>query len=270
MFRRRILTVFLLTTLVAGAAIWLSLAPPTSYTQVEYRFRDLIARAGRTAPLNPDLIFLAIDSDSINLDPELDINGLFSSSTNDPESRRALEIMSKGWPWNREIYAMILKRLVSAGAKVVAFDCLFPAPAAGDDAFRSALDQFASQVVIGSNFVTPRNMAKAPKIRSSFDSPAQTLIPKAIAPDDRIGFTNFFTGENQIVRGAQYRVAFREQDKATAIYLSLSACAVSKAGHAQLVPHDLAEHLIRFTGPPRGGFKPHPIFELFCPRILGT
>jgi len=59
----------------------------------------------------------------------LDLEGLFSSSSGNPESRRALEIMSKGWPWNREIYALILERLVGAGARVGAFDCLFPEPA---------------------------------------------------------------------------------------------------------------------------------------------
>ena len=47
--------------------------------------------------------------------------------------------MSKGWPWDRQIYAMILERLVGAGAKVVAYDCLFPGAAPGDDAFRAAL-----------------------------------------------------------------------------------------------------------------------------------
>ena len=93
-------------------------------------------QAVRTPP-NPNLLFLAIDSDSVSLDETLDIEGLFSSSSSNPELRRALEIMSKGWPWNREIYAIILERLVGAGARVVAFDCLFPEPAPGDDAFRA-------------------------------------------------------------------------------------------------------------------------------------
>jgi len=48
--------------------------------------------------------------------------------------------------------------------------------------------------------------------------------------------------------------------------LSVSARAVSKIGHSELVPDDLAEHLIRFTGAPRSGFRPHPIFEIFVPE----
>ena len=106
---------------------------------------DRIPGAGRhrpirhTTPANPDLLFLAIDSDSVSLDETLDLQGLFSSSLSDPGSHRALEIICKGSPWNREIYALILDRLVRASAKVVAFDCLFSASAPGDDAFRVAL-----------------------------------------------------------------------------------------------------------------------------------
>src|SRR5438132_6141157 len=224
----RTLVVFLLATLCAAAAALLDFTSPSYYWQTEYRVRDAIARSGRTTPPNPDLLFLAIDSDSVTLDETLDLQGLFSSSSSDPGSRRALEIMSKGWPWNREIYAMILERLVRAGAKVVAFDCLFSAPAPGDNAFRVALEQFKPQAVIGSNFVSPDNVERSSRIPSSYDPPPETLIPKTPTQDERVGFTNFFADENKVVRGAQYRFAFRERDS-IANYLSLSARVVSKA-----------------------------------------
>lgn len=266
MFRRRVLLVVLLTALCAGCAVWLEVSRPLFHVQAEYRLRDLIARSGRTTPLNPNLVFFAIDSASVTLDEELDLKGVLASSSADPESHRALEIMTKGWPWNREVYALILKRLVGAGAKVVAFDCLFPQSGPGDDAFRTALDLFRSQAVIGSNFVSPDNVARSFKIPSSYEPPAETLIPRTGALDDRVGFTNFFMGENKIVRDAQYRVAFREGGNPTQTYFSLSARAISKAGHPELVPDDLAEHSIRFTGPPREGFRPHSIFEIFAPE----
>src|ERR1700680_4925617 len=110
MFRGRIIVVVLLTTLCAVTASWLDWKRPINYGQAEYGLRDVIARCGRTTPINPDLVFLAIDSDSVTLDEDLDINRLFPSSANDPGCRRALEIMSKGWPWDRQIYAMILER----------------------------------------------------------------------------------------------------------------------------------------------------------------
>ena len=265
MFHRRILIVALLTALCAGAGAGLELLRPAFYVQAEYRIRDLIARSGRTTPVNPDLVFLAIDSASITLDEELDLKGLLSSSSVDPKSHRALEIMTKGWPWDREVYALILERLVSAGAKVVAFDCLFPAPGVNDDVFRAALDRFQSHVVIGSNFVSPDHVERTFKIPSSYEPPAGTLISGG-PMDDRVGFTNFFTGENRFVRDAQFRVAFRERGSATQTYFSLSARAISKAGHPELVLADLAERPLRFTGGPRTGFPPHSIFEIFVPE----
>ena len=163
--------------------------------------------------------------------------------------------MSKGWPWDREIYALILERLVRAGAKVVAFDCLFPASAPGDDAFRVALEEFRPQVVIGSNFVSPDNVERSSRIPSSYEPPAETLIPKTPTQDERVGFTNFFADENKVVRGAQYRVAFHERENSITTYLSLAARVASKSGHRELIPNDFAEHLIRFTSSPRTAFR---------------
>src|SRR2546423_3263166 len=263
---RRIVVAILLVALCAGAASLLDLFPPSYYLQTESRLRDAIARSGRTTPANPNLLFLAIDSDSVSLDETLDIKGLFSSSSSNSELRRALEIMSKGWPWNREIYAIILERLVGAGAKVVAFDCLFPQPAPGDDAFRAALERFRPQAVIGGNFVSPENVSRSSQIPSSYDRPTETLTPKISMPDARIGFTNFFADENKIVRGAQYKVDFRAPGELMATYLSLSARVASKTGHPELIPNDLAEHFIRFTGAPRKGFRPRPLFEIFVPE----
>src|SRR5437868_11913360 len=216
---RRIVVAILLVALCAGAASLLDLFPPSYYLQTESRLRNALDRAGRTTSANPNLLFLAIDSASVSLDETLDLEGLFLSSSGNPESRRALEIMSKRWPWNREIYAMILERLVGAGAKVVAFDCLFPESAPGDDAFRTALERFRPRAVIGSNFVSPENVNRSSRIPSSYDPPAETLIPTSPTQDERIGFTNFFADENRIVRGAQYKVDFRERGESMATYL---------------------------------------------------
>ncbi len=265
-FRRRIYIAILFTALFAGAALILQFVRPTYYVQTEYELRDAIARDGRTTPPNPDLIFLAIDKASVTLDPTLDVEDLFASTRTEPAFRGALGLMAKGWPWDREVYALLLERLIGAGARVVVFDCLFPEPAAGDDAFRAALDRFRSQVVLGSNFVTPEDVDLTRRFPSRYDQPTTTLISPNESPDDRVGFTNFFAGENRIVRGAQFRVAFRSPQESTATYLSLSARAAVKAGYAALLPNDFAEHVIRFTGAPRAGFRPHPVFEIFVPE----
>jgi len=63
---RRIVVAILLVGLCTGAACLLDLLSPSVYLQTEFRLRDAIARAGRTTPANPNLVFLAIDSDSVS------------------------------------------------------------------------------------------------------------------------------------------------------------------------------------------------------------
>ena len=263
---RRIVVAILLVALCAAAADLLDLTSPSYYLQTESRLRDAIARSGRTTPANPNLLFLAIDSDSVSLDETLDLEGLFSSSSGNPESRRALEIMSKGWPWNREIYAIILERLVGAGAKVVAFDCLFPEPAPGDDAFRAALERFGPQAVIGSNFVSPENVNRSSKIPSSYDRPTETLIPKTPMPDERVGFTNFSPTKTKLCAALNIKSISVSPGRRWQLICPFRHVSFQKAGHPELIPNDLAEHFIRFTGAPRKGFRPRPLFEIFVPE----
>jgi signal transduction histidine kinase len=266
MSRRRTFIAALLTAICAGVAVWLDLDRPAYFASIEYRLRDLIARAGRTTSPNPDLVFVAIDSDSVNLDPTLDVQDLFSSAASDPECRHALELMTKPWPWNREIYAVIARRLLNAGAKLVAFDCLFPGPGPGDDALRSALDEFKSQIVIGGNFVSRVDADMSRSVPSSYQLPSETLLPHATKPDPRVGFTNFFTGDDKIVRNIQYRVAFRDRENPIASHFSLAACVANNTGHAEQIPLGIGERMIRFTGARRVGFPPHPIFEILVPE----
>ena len=272
MFRRRIAVIAGIGALCAAAMALLDYARPATYVAAEYALRDVLAHNGRTAAANGDLVFLAIDNASVTLDAELDLADLYPSSADDPNAGRALELMCKGWPWRRDVYGMILDRLADAGAKVVVFDLLFAAEAEGDAAFREALDRHRSRAVVGSNFVSAGAVESAASIRSSHTVPAETLIPRGNSLDDRIGFSNFFTGADQIVRAAQFRVGFRRSDRhqsdsaQTDECLSLAARAVEKAGRSDLIPAGREEQPFRYTAPPRAGFRPRSVFEIFVPE----
>src|SRR5438093_7374692 len=122
MLRRRSLLLCLITVLCTLAAA-LAYEFRFSFAQKsELLIRDAIVRHGRLAPADPRLVFLAIDQDSISLDEEIDIKNLLHVSESDAEDFRALHLMSRGWPWPREIYAHVLDRLARAGASVVVFD----------------------------------------------------------------------------------------------------------------------------------------------------
>jgi signal transduction histidine kinase len=267
MLRRRVTIALVIALVCNGAVILTEIVQPSVYVQTDLWLRDTISRHGRMAKINPDLIFLAIDNDSITLDPTLDVGDLFSSGQMPPESARALQLMSQGWQWNREVYALALDRLIGAGAKAVVFDLFFTEPKPGDDKFRAALDRYRGHAIIGSNFVTAPDVHFARQTPSRYDLPTSSIVPASALPDPRIGFTNFFVDDKSVVRGAQYQIAFRDGNRDEATYLSLAAQAAVDSGRRDAIPPDLSEHLIRFAGAPGIGFKPHSIYEIFVPEF---
>ncbi|HXA09876.1 MAG TPA: adenylate/guanylate cyclase domain-containing protein [Chthoniobacterales bacterium] len=231
--------------------------------------RDAVARAGRTTPPNPALVFLAIDSDSVGLDATTDVKQLYGLSDKQSVEAHALELMSQAWPWSREVYALVLRRLVDAGAKVVAFDLTFPTATPEDPPFRLALDRYKEHVVIGSNFISSASRGFA-TVDASLTRPPESLVPETQPMDDRVAFTNFWPEEDEVVRQAQFRITFEQVQgnlpgPKTERFLSFAAQTLIKAGRADAVPGGLDERLFRFTAPPRIGFRPHSLFEIFVP-----
>jgi adenylate cyclase len=234
------------------------LSRPFAYVRLCNLYRDAVSRVGKTAPANPDLVFLAIDAASVNLD-ESDIKDLFGLDGNNSEEVHALRLMSARFPWPREVYALILERLVRAGARIVAFDLNFPGPSDDDPQLRSAFNRYSHRVVVGSNFID-----------GALTRPSETLIPQTSPMDNRIGFTNFWADDDDVVRSARYRVTFEQvremQPKSgSEQFVSLAAASLAKAGFAVDLPADVEGHSLRFTAAPRRGFPPHSVFEIFVP-----
>ncbi len=265
MRRQRKLFSALLTLLVTGTLIFFRDASPL--VLAENALRDFLAAIGRKTPANPDLVFLAIDNDSVSITPNEDLSALFGVTDSNSEAGRALNLMAGGWPWSREVYALIIERLMGAGAAAVAFDLTFPTEGKGDAAFRAALERYSDRVVLGGNFVS--STTNSDSNAASFSRPSGTLLSQTT---DQVGFVNFWPEIDEIVRGAQYRVTFEQvngdflPESGSEQFVSLAARAVAKAGHGDLVPRDLESRLIRFTGRPREGFPARSVFEIFAPR----
>lgn len=255
---KRVLVISGLALLIILIVSAVELVRPYFYLRLCNLYRDAINRGGRTAPPNPSLAFLAIDVASVNLD-ESDIDDFFNLAGNESKEVRALRLMTEGYPWPREVYALVLERLVEAGARVVVFDLTFPGPSEADPAFRSALDRYAGQVVIGSNFVD-----------GTLTRPADTLIEQTSPIDDRIGYANFWSDDDEVVRRARFHATF-EQVRDMKIkpdserFSSIAAAALRKAGFDKDVPADTDDHAIRFTAAPRQGFPPTSLYKIFVP-----
>ncbi|MEP6685800.1 MAG: adenylate/guanylate cyclase domain-containing protein [Verrucomicrobiota bacterium] len=233
----------------------------------EYRYRDAVTAAGRFQPPDDRLLFLAIDSTSVSLS-DLDLKTLYADVKQDSAEFRALNIMAAGWPWSREIYALLADRLFEAGASAVVFDLLFPKPAPGDEAFQKALNRFHGRVVVGSNFVS--EVIGPGRESWSLNLPSITVVPDAQPGHPSIGYVNFWPGPNGVVRSARYHATLEQMqggpapDAVTSETPSSLATRAAAALNAANSSEGFEDRLIRFSGPV-GTFTPIPAYQVFVP-----
>jgi adenylate cyclase len=266
---RRVFVTSVVALFCFVALVALDVVRPFAYSRLSNIYRDAVSRAGRKTAPNPNLVFLAIDSDSVGLETGADLEEMFGVAAKDSVEARALSAMAQHWPWRREVYALVLERLVEAGASAVFFDLTFPTPTAGDAPFQQALERYRDHVVVGSNFVSASSRGFVMS-GASHTRPPDSLIPQTTPMDDRVGYTNFWPDDDDVVRRAQFRVTFEQVQGEpfrgdSEQFVSLGARALMKAGLANAVPAGVDDHMFRFTAPAREGFSPHPIFEIFVP-----
>ena len=227
--------------------------------QAELSMQDRFMRFGRPAQPDSKFVFLARDTASANLDGT-DLNRLFDLTAADADSRRALDLMVHEWPWSREVYAIVLDRLIRAGARAVAFDFTFPKPSPDDEAFRDSLARHQDRVVVAGNITEDFEGAAF-----VFGVPTATLVPETSPRDSRIGFDNFWPEADGIVRKAQFRWAVQYGVWQSREESSLAARTLEKAGFGASVPTGQESYRPRLAGPP-GTFRPFSIHEIFVPK----
>jgi adenylate cyclase len=194
---------------VLGAALLVFLAPhavphavrapsdPNAWWWVgprfEGRLHDQLLALGRPAPTHPDLRFVAIDAGSL-------------APVSTPEEladSRGLQLIQNGWPWSREVYALLADKLLNAGAKLVVFDLLFGPARDGDPEFRAALERHRERVLVGAN-LTPSSFSQDAAVPATFQGVSPTLLPQGSEQDPRIGSVNFIPEGH----GTVWRVPF--------------------------------------------------------------
>ena len=260
----------LLPTLGIGGLFWYEATSPRPW---EYLLRrgeltagNFLRKHGRPAELRPDLVFLGVDDATLKLD------GLWPEEI---EGSRALQLIhaSKGFEhWPREIQALVLDRLVSAGARLVIFDMVFPNPGLGDDALRAALDRHRGQALVGASFTHTEIVSGTQVVRAvhddSWQGPSPTLVAEP-ADDPRVGYVNYKTDLDGAVRTLFYRTTQaayngRRSQPDEPVYRSLVAGALKQIGREDLIPAGLGPKMFRYTRHANDGDYPaHPLWEIF-------
>ena len=135
---------WLAATVAAGMVLVLLMAvltgKPHHWNQL---LQDWLLRQTTTESLPDDYLLVALDEPSIQLDmlePE------------EVEASRALQLMRAGFPWSREVYALLAERLLNAGARIVIFDILLTSARADDEALADVLRRYPDKIVLASNF----------------------------------------------------------------------------------------------------------------------
>ncbi len=218
--------------------------------------RDLRQCWGQKASRDSQLVFMAIDKSSVQLDT------LFPDEV---DSSPALKLMKAGFPWSREVYSLVTERLLEAGARVVCFDLLFPSPGMGDAAFRETLDKHRGQVLIGGDFV---GEDAGHGMSWRIDLPVETLLPRTRPTDPRMGYVTFWSDPDGSVRQARFQTSLEELSGSTEppseIFHSLESRILSAIGRSELIP--TGDQMFRFAGGP-GTFKSHSIYEIFVSEM---
>ncbi len=205
-----------------------------SLERVELAFSRAIVDWGEKSPERNDIVFVGIDNVSANL---LE-TGVMSEE--EIVASPALDLMSYGYPFPREVWAMLVDRLLASEAKVVVLDIVFGhgrAGSEGDRLLKNALDRHKDRVVIASRFSyteTGKSMGGA-----SMNEPATSVLDPGGVEDPRQGYADFFQGADQLVWQAHFRMRLGSHPEAPE-YRSLAAAGLSQSGYGHLVPDDQA------------------------------
>ncbi|MBN8711204.1 MAG: adenylate/guanylate cyclase domain-containing protein [Verrucomicrobia bacterium] len=134
---------------IGVTAVWTFSAHSPYLIDTELRLQDILTRDAATV-VDDRMVLLALDEPTLTLDmiePE------------EIQASQSLQLIQKGFPFSRAVYAEVLDRILNAGAKVVVVDVVVPKPREGDEELATILQKWRGRVVLGSNFdvnVTPK------------------------------------------------------------------------------------------------------------------
>jgi adenylate cyclase len=211
-------------------------------------------------PPDRNIILVGLGTSALQMD---------TLSTNEIAGSPVLQLMQQPWPWDRRVYAAVLERLMSGGAKVVVFDFVFASETDGDDVFARALQTFRDHVIIGESFSDETGTDT--KTRKLTVPNARLLSPET---GSVVGLVNQWTDPDEIIRRVKYHTSIEHESGLDALHypenlIHISALAVKKSGLPAATPGDDQLHYIDFQGP-AGTYRSLPVENLFVANLWRT
>jgi adenylate cyclase len=154
------------------------------------------ALRGEHAP-DPNIVLVGLGTSAFQLD---------TLSSNEIAASPTLQLMQQPWPWDRRVYAAVLEKLMSGGAKVVMFDFVFASETEGDDEFAKALLKYKDHVVIGEMFQDEKGLDNQTKRLTEPNS--GLLLPGA---DSVVGLVTTWPDSDDVTRWARYRTSVERE-----------------------------------------------------------
>lgn len=189
--------------LVAAAA----LIPKAAdfFLNIDRKFGDAALYIPGIPKPREELVLIGIDESSLTmqgLDPDLILN--------EPNLTR----MSERFPWDRRVYADVLEKLFSAGAKLVVIDLLFleASDPDADAALAEVLAKYADKVILAATFAPIDTGGEGFMLVEPYDE----FLKSDPAPE--YGFVNFRPDKRDgLLRFARYSSSLSEENGDPAI-----------------------------------------------------
>jgi len=261
---------YLVFGLFCAASIGLTLLllfqfPLRALYGAEYWMQDRLMEMpwARSTPVNEDFVLLGIDESSLAAD---------TFSDEELAASRGLQLIREGYAWPRELYGLLLDKVIGeGGARLVVMDVFFEKDTGMDEPFKEALDRYADRVVIASKLEKlVANYGGVEQFKAIF--PSESIVEETTPIDSRVGYVTFFREIDDRVRSLQLETTLEgiNGDPAppgSEWYRSLTGAGLVKLGRDDLLSRRDEPTPFRFTRMGPEIYKPEPIYQVFVPEL---
>jgi adenylate cyclase len=273
--------------IVLTAAVWLAnefnfLWLKKTLRDAETYAQETLYQNGRKTSPSTNLVLVGFErlsyKDGFSEIPDspgvLDSDGVVDSKS------KALALLREDYPWSREMWALLVERLMQAGAKGVVFDIVFKRQMENDERLAETMRKYRGKVAICYIYGDSEGDTGEGLV---YEAPNNTLIPVPLEDmfyDDRLAFATIWPSDDKVVREARFRVSEtsallkldlpKREHPNDRFQYSLAARALQILGREDAIPPKEYGVLFRYTDRPHLGFPYHKLNEVFSERQWRT